>query len=108
MGAHVLRQYTPCGKRKGTGGLFSLSIRKPDNDKRMRPEEYLIASRAIHIELERLSDRILELAKFRCAELSNQAFLNAMERQTELLGELADIHTKVSVEFRNSSRTPLV
>lgn len=74
----------------------------------MKPDEYLIASRAIHIELERLSGRILELAKFRCAELSNQAFLNAMERQTTLLGELADMHDKVSNEFRISARAPLV
>ena len=74
----------------------------------MQAEEYLIASRAIHIELERLSDRVMELAKFRCAELSNQAFLNIMNRQTELLGTLAELHDKLSVEFRNSSRSPLV
>lgn len=74
----------------------------------MKPEEYLIASRAIHIELERQRRRILELAKFRCAELSNQAFLNLMERQAELLQDLAEMHDKVSVEFRNSSRSPLL
>ena len=74
----------------------------------MKPEEYLIASRAIHIELERQRQRILELAKFRCAELTNQAFLNLMERQAELLEDLADMHDKVSVGFRNSSRSPLV
>lgn len=74
----------------------------------MRPEEYLIASRAIHIELERLSDRVMELAKFRCAELSNQAFLNIMKRQTELLGALAELHDKLSSEFKNSPRSSLV
>jgi hypothetical protein len=75
----------------------------------MRHDEYLIASRAIHIELERLSGRILELAKFRCAELSNQAFLNVMERQAALLSELAEMHNRVSSEFRtSSSRAPLV
>lgn len=73
----------------------------------MQAEEYLIASRAIHIELERLSDRVMELAKFRCAELSNQAFLNIMNRQTELLGALSELHGKLSVEFKNSSRSPL-
>lgn len=75
----------------------------------MKADEYLIASRAIHIELERLSGRILELAKFRCAEPSNQAFLNVMERQTELLGELAFLHDKLSSEFKtSSSRAPLI
>jgi len=74
----------------------------------MKPEEYLIASRAIHIELERQRNRILELAKFRCAELTNQAFLNLMERQAELLEELVDMHDRVSAEFRNSSRSPLI
>lgn len=73
----------------------------------MRPEEYLIASRAIHIELERLSGRVMELARFRCAEPSNQAFLNAMERHAVLLEDLADMHDKVSAEFRTSARAPL-
>ncbi len=74
----------------------------------MRPEEYLLASRAIHIELERLSGRVMELARFRCAEVSNQAFLNAMERQAVLLEELADMHDKVAAEFRSSARAPLL
>jgi hypothetical protein len=61
----------------------------------MRPEEYLVASRAIHAELERLATRILQLAKFRCAELTNQAFVNIMKRHTELLEKLAELHDKV-------------
>lgn len=74
----------------------------------MQAEEYLIAGRAIHIELERLASRLMELAKFRCAEPSNQAFMNIMERQSALLEELAKLHDKVSSEFKNSSRSPLV
>lgn len=73
----------------------------------MRPEEYLLASHAIHIEMGRLSERLLELARFRCAEPSNQAFLNLMNRQTELLEELGDMHDRASTEFRNSMRAPL-
>ncbi len=73
----------------------------------MMPEEYLIASRAVHIELERLAQRLMELAKFRCAEPSNQAFLNLMQRQAELLEELAHMHDQVSSRLRNSSRMPL-
>ena len=61
----------------------------------MRPEEYLVASRAIHIELERLAKRILELAKFRCAETTNHAFLNIMNRHAELLEKLAELHDQV-------------
>jgi hypothetical protein len=61
----------------------------------MKPEEYVIASRAIHLELERLANRILQLAKFRCAETTNQAFLNIMKRHTELLEKLAELHDKV-------------
>jgi hypothetical protein len=77
------------------------------DDKNMRPEEYLLASHAIHIELGRLAERLVELARFRCAELSNQAFLNLMARHAELLAELADMHDRASV-FRNSSaRMPL-
>ncbi len=73
----------------------------------MKPEEYLIASRAAHIELERMAQRLMELAKFRCAEPSNQAFLNLMARQAELLEELAQMHDQVSSSLRNSSRMPL-
>ncbi len=74
----------------------------------MRPEEYLLASHAIHIELGRLAERLLELARFRCAEPSNQAFLNLMNRQAELLEALADMHDKASNEFKtSSSRMPL-
>jgi hypothetical protein len=74
----------------------------------MRPEEYLIACRAIHIELERLANRIHELAKFRCADPSNYAFMNLMERQSELFDQLSELHDKASVEFKSSSRAPLV
>lgn len=74
----------------------------------MNPDEFLIASRAIHIELERLTQRTLELARFRCAETANQAFMNTMARQTALLEELAEMHDKVSAEFRTSARSPLV
>ncbi|MCA3238028.1 MAG: hypothetical protein ACK5RC_02770 [Curvibacter sp.] len=73
----------------------------------MRPEEYLLASHAIHIEMGRLSERLLELARFRCAEPSNQAFLNLMNRQAELLEELSDLHDRAATSFRNSSRMPL-
>ncbi len=73
----------------------------------MQAEEYLIASRAIHIELERLAQRLMELARFRCAEPSNQAFLNLMARQAELLEELTRMHDQVSSRLRNSSRMPL-
>ncbi len=74
----------------------------------MRPEEYLLASHAIHIELGRLAERLLELARFRCAEPSNQAFLNLMNRQAELLEALTDMHDKASNEFKtSSSRMPL-
>lgn len=62
----------------------------------MRPEEYLVASRAIHMELEKLAKRILKLAKFRCAELTNQAFVNAMDRHIELLEKLAEMHDQVT------------
>lgn len=73
----------------------------------MQAEEYLIASRAIHIELERLAQRFMELARFRCAEPSNQAFLNLMARQAELLEELTQMHDQVASSLRNSSRMPL-
>lgn len=73
----------------------------------MRPEEYLLASHAIHIEMGRLSERLLELARFRCAEPSNQAFLNLMNRQAELLDELGDMHDRASNEFKASARAPL-
>ena len=74
----------------------------------MRPDEYLLASRAIHIEMERLASRIMELARFGCADPSNHVFLNVMERQSELLDELEDLHDKISSEFKGSSRAPLV
>lgn len=74
----------------------------------MKTDEHLIASRAIHIELERLSERLMELARFRCAEPSNQAFLNVMARQAELLQTLGDLHDKISADFKSSSRMPLV
>ncbi len=74
----------------------------------MKTDEHLIASRAIHIELERLAERLMELARFRCAEPSNQAFLNLMARQTELLQTLDDLLDKISADFKNSSRAPLV
>jgi hypothetical protein len=74
----------------------------------MKTDEHLIASRAIHIELERLAERLMELARFRCAEPSNQAFLNLMARQVELLQALGDLHDKITAEFKNSSRAPLV
>lgn len=74
----------------------------------MKPEEYLIASRAIHIELERLAGRLHELARYRCAESSNQAFLNIMTRHSELLDTLNELHDKVSAEFKTSARVPLV
>lgn len=74
----------------------------------MKSDEHLIASRAIHIELERLAERLMELARFRCAEPSNQAFLNLMARQAELLQALGALNDKISAEFRNSSRSPLV
>ncbi len=79
-----------------------------DNLKKMKTDEHLIASRAIHIELERLTERLMELARFRCAEPSNQAFLNLMARQTELLQTLDDLLDKISADFKNSSRAPLV
>jgi hypothetical protein len=74
----------------------------------MKPEEYLIASRAIHIELERLGNRVHELAKFRCADPSNHAFMSLMERQSELFDKLAELHDRASSGFRISSRAPLV
>lgn len=74
----------------------------------MKPEEYLIASRAIHIELERLAGRLHDLAKYRCAESSNQAFQNIMVRHAELLDTLNQLHDKVSAEFKSSARAPLV
>ncbi|GAB3490225.1 hypothetical protein GCM10027399_07110 [Curvibacter fontanus] len=74
----------------------------------MRPEEYLLASHAIHIEMGRLAERLLELARFRCAEPSNQAFLNLMNRQAELLETLTEMHDRASTDFRSSSaRMPL-
>lgn len=74
----------------------------------MKTDEHLIASRAIHIELERLAERLMELARFRCAEPSNQAFLNLMARQVELLQTLGDLHDKIAADFKSSSRAPLV
>lgn len=74
----------------------------------MKCDEHLIASRAIHIELERLAERLMELARFRCAEPSNRAFLNLMARQAELLQALGELNDKISEEFRNSARSPLV
>lgn len=73
----------------------------------MHAEEYLLASRAIHIELERLANRIHELARFRCADPSNHVFMNLMERQAELFDRLADLHDKASSGFKASSRAPL-
>ncbi len=74
----------------------------------MRPEEYLLASHAIHVEMGRLSERLLELARFRCAEPSNQAFLNVMNRQAELLETLSEMHGKALTDFKTSSaRMPL-
>lgn len=74
----------------------------------MRPEEYLLASHAIHVEMGRLAERLLELARFRCAEPSNQAFLNLMNRQAELLETLSEMHGKASADFKTSSaRMPL-
>jgi len=69
----------------------------------MKPEEYLIACRAIHIELERVAHRLMELAQFRCAEPSNQAFLNLMERHASLLDQLASINDKLATQ-RNAAR----
>ncbi|MEK9804361.1 MAG: hypothetical protein VW475_13245 [Curvibacter sp.] len=88
------------------------AVGKQNDDKRyeqnMHPEEYLLASHAIHIEMGRLSERLLELARFRCAEPSNQVFLNIMNRHAELLAELADMHDRASAGFRTSSaRMPL-
>lgn len=74
----------------------------------MRAEEFLIATRAIHIELERLSRRVHEMAKFRCADPSNHAFMNLMERQAELFDQLAELHDRAAEGFRNSARAPLV
>ena len=76
------------------------------NDKNMRPEEYLLATLAIHNEMRRLTDRLQELARFRCAEPSNQAFLNVMSRHTELLSELDKMHERASEGLRKPSRTP--
>ena len=73
----------------------------------MRAEEFLIASRAIHIELERLANRIHEMAKFRCADPSNHAFMNLMERQAELFDQLSVLHDRAAEGFRNSARAPL-
>jgi hypothetical protein len=73
----------------------------------MRPEEYLLTSHAIHVEMGRLTDKLLELARYRCAEPSNQVFLNIMNRQTELLEELTDMHERALDKFRNSARAPL-
>jgi hypothetical protein len=74
----------------------------------MRPDEYLLTSHAIHVEMGRLTDRLLELARYRCAEPSNQVFLNIMNRQTELLDELTQMHAKAVNTFRSSARAPLV
>jgi len=63
----------------------------------MKPEEYLIASRAIHIELERLANRTLEMAQFRCAEPTNHAFMTIMNRQMALLKQLAQLDDQVVV-----------
>lgn len=73
----------------------------------MRPDEYLLASLAIHNEMRRLADRLQELARYRCAEPSNQVFLNVMSRHAELLQELDKMHERASEGFRNSSRAPL-
>jgi len=73
----------------------------------MRPEEYLLASHAIHIELGRLRERLLELANFRCAETSNQVFVNLMDRQAFLLRELAEMHEDAADNLRDSGRMPI-
>jgi hypothetical protein len=73
----------------------------------MRPEEYLLANRVIHIEMERLAGRIMELARFGCADPSNHVFLSLMERQSELLDQLAELNDKATLEFAASSRSPL-
>lgn len=74
---------------------------------KMRAEEYLIASRAIHIELERVAQRVHELAKFRCADPSNHAFMNLMERQSELFDQLSELHDRAATGFKISARAPL-
>lgn len=73
----------------------------------MRPEEYLIATRAIHIELDRLAHRIMELARFGCADPNNHVFLSVMERHAELLDELGELNDKATTGFRNSARSSL-
>lgn len=73
----------------------------------MKTEEYLIASRAVQIELERLAGRIAELAQFRCAEPSNQVFLNVMARQSELLSELGNLHDRLAAGAKTLGRVPL-
>lgn len=67
----------------------------------MRPEEYLLASRAIHIELERVARRVQELARFRCAEPSNQVFVNLMRRQAELFDELAHLYDQAVAAIKS-------
>ena len=72
----------------------------------MQPEEYLLASHAIHIELGRLRERLLELARFRCAETTNQVFVSLMERQAFLLRELDEMHGDAADTLRDSGRIP--
>jgi hypothetical protein len=92
----------------GAHGAVGQAKQVERHEKHMQAEEYLLASHAIHIEMRRLSERLLELAQFRCAEPSNQVFLNIMNRHAELLAELADMHDRASAGFRNSSaRMPL-
>jgi hypothetical protein len=109
---------SPCfGTSVRDGALHSLSVgngarpRRPEqqadvpNDKNMRPEEYLLASLAIHNEMRRLTDRLQELARFRCAEPSNQVFLNVMSRHAELLGQLDKMHERAAEGLRKPTPT---
>jgi hypothetical protein len=62
----------------------------------MRTQEYLIETRAIHIELARIVKRVTELASFGCAVPTNHAFLVLMDRQTELYDKLAELDARMS------------
>ena len=62
----------------------------------MNIQEYLIETRAIHIELARVAGRVTELAKFGCAVPTNHAFALLMDRQLELHGKLAQLDARMS------------
>lgn len=63
----------------------------------MKPDDYFAACRPIHAELAIIAQRTRAMALARCADPSNQQFVEAMDRQDALHKALAELDSKVTV-----------